>query len=126
MVKVTLTGRVLPEVAIIEVSGLSQVAWQAPEVGLNMVFDMKVEKSAITIGCELNRFNPPDDVVYIWMRAYDLIRSAIDLVAFRQGWGVTVILDKITDPSGRTSTIFPQDPTLGSGPIKRIHRGISI
>jgi hypothetical protein len=74
-----------------------------------MEFTNHVVNSKIDIECRLNRF-APGDLVHVWMRAFDLARASIDLVAFATGCGLTVVLDTWVDPNGLKSRINPGDP----------------
>lgn len=50
----------------------------------------------------------------IYMRALDLCRAQVDLVGFKMGWGVTVVLEAFVNENGVTTPIFLKDETLGA------------
>jgi hypothetical protein len=62
------------------------ITWDAPDLGLTMQFKNHIEKSRIDVQCTLNRYNA-DDFPYVYMRAFDVCRASVNLVAFSQGWG---------------------------------------
>jgi hypothetical protein len=113
MPKITLTGRVLPDAVMVNMI-LPSTNWNADEAGLKLEFQIRIVESVVTIDCESNRFNAPQDVAPIWQRAFDLVRSAVDLLAFADARGYTVILDRVIDPAGAVSAILPEDPRLRS------------
>jgi len=114
MPKIVLTGRVLPAAISVNVDGLGTINWKSPDIELEMAFDIRIKNSVVTIECETNRFTPPDDVQEIWRRAFDLTRAAVDLIAFAQGRGLTVLIETLTDPTGVTSNIVAEDAALGT------------
>jgi hypothetical protein len=81
--------------------------------GLTMEFKTRIEKSQIDVQCTVNRY-VPSDFVHIYMRALDLCQASVNLVAFSQGWGLTVVLDTFVSPDGTRSPIAPQDLSLAS------------
>lgn len=111
MPNVTLLGRVLPDAIKINLI-LPAIDWAAPDIGLILKFEIQIVQSAITVKCETNRFNGADDIGYIWQRAFDLVRSAVDLISFADGRGLTVVLDGIIDPVGVGSNLIAEDITL--------------
>jgi len=108
------TGRIHPDVGQISVTNVPTVNWTDEEIGLEMAFSFQIEKSAVRVECRVNRFTP-DDIVPIWMRAFDLVRAAVDLTCFSTGIGATVILDILIDPSGARSTLLADSRKLLSG-----------
>lgn len=103
-------GRVLPEVIQVSI-GDKSVKWEAPELGLTMEFTNHIENSRIDVECKVNRYTP-EDLVPVYMRALDLCRASVDLVAFTMGCGFTVHIETFVDPSGARSSILPKDDSL--------------
>lgn len=111
MATIHFTGRVLPSVLKITLQDVPQVRWQATDIGLDMTFTISITDSIVDIECEANRFNQ-SDVLPLYMRALDLARASVDLVAFAGGYGATVFLDTIITPEGSSSAIFPESPEV--------------
>jgi hypothetical protein len=111
MSAVRFRGRVSPPAVQVAIHGLPKVHWEAPERGLIMDFSFDIQGSEIQVACESNKFEP-EDFVHVYMRALDLARASVDLVAFSMGYGLSVVLDTFVDTNGITSTILPQDPNL--------------
>jgi hypothetical protein len=111
MPTVRFLGKVLPEIAQVSVGHNPVIKWESPDLGLIMEFTNTIEKSRIDVECKLNRY-APSDFITIYMRALDLSRASVDVVAFAMGWGLTVVLETFVDPNGQTSTIAPIDNSL--------------
>lgn len=60
--------------------------------------------------------NHYDDIVRgeIFKRAWDLARTAVDAYCYLAGWGLTVYLDTLVDPSGDVTTVLPKDESLAA------------
>ena len=104
-------GRVLPPPAQITVRLTPSIKWEDPDIGLVMEFTGRIENSNIDIECRLEGYRPEyfDDV---YRRALDICRAQVDLVAFKFGWGLTVVLETFIDPNGITSQILQKDDRL--------------
>jgi hypothetical protein len=105
---VHLLGKILPVVAEVSVDHDPTVKWESPDIGLTMEFKNHIVKSQIDVHCTLNRYLP-SDFVHVYMRALDLCQASVDLVAFSQGCGLTVLLDTFVNPHGVRSPIAPQE-----------------
>jgi hypothetical protein len=112
MPDIVLTGRVLPETVQISVGGLPAVNWKIPEADLEISLQLEIQGSKITVRCNASRFDPPKDVVPIWLRSFDLARMTVDLLGFSEGRALTVVLDSITDDAGKTTPIEAKVPAL--------------
>jgi hypothetical protein len=111
MPKVVFLGRVLPTVANVTINNPHEITWIEPGIGLNVQFRAVIKNSAIEVSCDLNRYTR-DDFVHIYIRALDIARASIDLVAFANGIGYTTILEKFVDDTGEASDILIGDPRL--------------
>lgn len=111
MPTIHLLGRVLPEVVKISVDHTPIVKWESPDISLTMEFTNHITDSRIDVECKLNRWDP-DTFVPVYMRALDLGRASVDVIAFTMGYGLTVFLDTLVDPSGTRSTILLKDDSL--------------
>src|SRR5258708_34540451 len=108
---VRFTGQVLPSAINVTINHSSQIQWDYPELGLEMSFKLHIRNSAVEVECETNRFQH-DEVVHYWMRALDLARASVDLVAFAEGYGLTVILYTLIRPNGVRSVMLGRDDRL--------------
>jgi hypothetical protein len=113
MPTVIFLGKVHPDILQVSISDPPTVNWTAGDLGLEMAFKIKIERSDIRVECEVNRFDAAD-MLPIWMRAFDLVRGAVDLVCFATGIGATVTLDRLINPEGVHSAILPQDKSLAA------------
>ena len=92
---------------------LPTVNWADADLSLNMAFKPKIEGSDVSVECEVDRFDPTD-LVPIWMRAFDIVRAAVDLACFAAGIGATVTLDRMVDPKAEHRTLLSQEPGLAN------------
>jgi len=107
------TGRVLPTGVNTSIPNQPTFRWKADELGLDMTFRVHIQDSAIRIDCDLNKFEDTY-LVPLFMRAYDIARACVDLAAFATGNGLTVIVEEFTDPTGATTRLAPQHPSLAA------------
>lgn len=104
-------GRVLPTPTQVTVSFASSIKWEQEDIGLFMEFTCKIEKSKIDVECRTEKYRP-EHFGEFYRRALDICRAQVDLVAFKMGWGLTVVMETFIDPNGITSQIFPKDDRL--------------
>ncbi len=104
-------GRVLPEVAKVSLGHKPMLKWESPDIGLIMEFTNHITDSRIDVECRLNRW-APDDFVHVYMRAVDLCRASVNVVAFAMGCGLTAFLDTFVDPNGMHSPMLCGDDRL--------------
>jgi len=112
MAKISFLGKVLPDVFLVT-SSLPTVTFNSPDTGVKVQLDIKILDSAITIDCEIDNYKP-SDLVYIYIRAFDLVRAAVNIFAFAKGTGFTVIIDKCIDDKGAVTSYVPIDNSLTS------------
>jgi len=113
MPTVHILGKVLPEVAQVSIGHKPIIKWESPDIDLTMEFTNHIDKSQIDVECKLNRYDP-NDFTHLYIRALDLTRASVDLIAFATGWCLTVVLDTFVDPDGQRSPIAPKDDSLRS------------
>jgi|SRR5450756_36511 len=104
-------GRVLPPAAQISVGHKPILKWEEATLDLKMEFSVDITNSQIDVECKLNRFHI-NDLRELHMRSLDLCRVSVNLVAFSQGFGLTVILDTFVDPDGNKSIMTIHNPAL--------------
>jgi len=81
------------------------------EEDLTLHFDCRVEKSIVTVACTLDRYKT-EYLSEIYRRAFDIVRSAINLAAFASGVGYSVIFESVINASGQAEMFVPQDLSL--------------
>ncbi len=104
-------GEVLPRPFRISLSNLPEVNWEVPESGLSLRFLLEIKDSQVHITVHANKYSD-DDMVSLYMRAWDLARASVELVAFRLGWGVDVVLSKFVRPDGIENDLVFSDERL--------------
>ena len=104
-------GEVLPRPFLISLSNLPEINWEVPERALSLRFLLEIKHSQVHITVHTNQYSD-DDMVSLYMRAWDLARASVELVAFRLGWGVSVVLSKFVGPDGVESEIVFNDERL--------------
>ncbi len=98
-------GSVLPRVARISIPGIPHATWEA-DGGLVLDLDISIVNSIVEVDCTMNIYNEIT-FPYIHMRALDLARAAVDLVAFGSGWGLNVDLHTFIAPDRVRKRLLP-------------------
>jgi len=106
-------GKVLPEPTNVTLSSLPVIKWQATEIGASLEFVSHIVDSKIDIECRLNDYKP-EYFALLYMRALDICRAQVDLVAFKSGLGLTVVLEAFIDPNGAATKILLQNESLAA------------
>src|SRR5258707_285070 len=107
------TGRVLPTALNVSIANEPTFNWKADELGLEMRFRVRIRDGSISIDCDLNKFESTY-IVPLFMRAYDIARTCVDLAAFTTGSGLAMILEEFTDPTGIKTQLAAQQPSLAA------------
>jgi hypothetical protein len=111
MPRVRFAGKIFPEVVKLTVADHPQINWHDAENNLDLIFTIIIQEGRITVECETNRFEARL-ITPIFMRAFDLARATVDLTAFSTGYGLVVIFDTFTSPSGEVTPFASYDPAL--------------
>ena len=106
-------GRVFPEPVNVTLSSPPVITWQATEIGASLEFVTHIVDSHIDIECRLTGYLP-EYFALIYMRAFDICRAQVDLVAFKSGLGLTVVLETFIDPNGAATKILLQNESLAA------------
>lgn len=104
-------GRVLPPSARVTVSFTPSIKWEESDIDLVMEFTCRIENSNIDVECRVDEYRP-DHFDEFYRRALDICRAQVDLVAFKMGWGLTVVLEKFINSNGIVSQIIQKDDRL--------------
>ncbi|MGA2525786.1 MAG: hypothetical protein ABSF79_04130 [Smithellaceae bacterium] len=106
-------GRVLPPPARVTVSFNQSIKWEEADIGLAMEFTCHIENSKIDIECRTEKYRS-EHLGEFYRRALDICRAQVDLIAFKMGWGLTVVLETFIDSNGIASPIFQKDEGLAA------------
>jgi len=112
MPKMQFQGRVIPEIADITAPAFGSI-WKHSPTGIEATFQFKIEHSKVSVDCDSNKFGTPDEKNILTRAVYDFARTIVDLVAFKNGERLYLILDKL-DFEGRIRTIRTTDPRLST------------
>lgn len=104
-------GKILPELSQVSVGHKPIIKWDEPDVDLSIEFTIHIINSQVDVECKLNKYFS-EYLVYVYKRALDLCRAPVELVSFKMGYGLIVVLETFVDPSGSRSPIFPKDENL--------------
>ena len=104
-------GYILPETVKVSVHHSPLLKWEAPEHGIPMEYMINIADSKIDVECKVSEYRQAL-LAELRMRALDLCRASINLVAFQRGFGLTTILDTFVDPTGLTSIVQVHNPRL--------------
>jgi hypothetical protein len=110
MQKIHFIGRVFPSAVKISVQA-PEVKWKWEEAGLELTIRVKIGNSFINVECELEEYRP-EYITELYRRALDLARASVNLVAFANGIGLTVLLEMLILPDGSPTELASIDPSL--------------
>jgi hypothetical protein len=110
---VRFTGQVLPDVMQVTIKDHPSIDWYDADAGIQCSFRISIQQGKIEIDCICDKYEDAD-LSRVYMRAFDLARATVDLTCFSTGFGLTVILDRYTNPSGSTTPIAPHTPALSA------------
>jgi len=114
MPSVRFTGRVLPAALNVSIPNHPTFTWKADELGLDMTFHVQIQDGSITIDCDVTKFDESAHLLPLFVRASEIARTCVDLVAFTTGNGLTAVLEIFTNPAGTSIPLAAQRPSLGA------------
>lgn len=104
-------GRTWPPWISITINNIPEAGWEEAALDLIMVFRIQVIDCSIEVECEVNQFRD-EFIPTLYMRALDLARVAVDLLAFSSGYSLMVLLDSYAKPGRATEPLWFQDVNL--------------
>jgi hypothetical protein len=107
-------GRVLPAVIQVSLNEDPIIDWRDSDRETDINFKISIREGIVEVYCTLDKYDPQIDLIRVYMRAFDLVRAAVDLTCFSTGYGLSVILDTYTNPYGVTTPFVSHDPALGA------------
>jgi hypothetical protein len=109
---VHLLGRVMPECLQVTITLKPTVTWEAEKIG-SVEVSSEIKQSKIDVECRVVDYNP-EYLAGIYIRALDLCRAQVDLVGFKMGWGLSVVLESFVDHNGVATPIAPSHEDLSA------------
>jgi hypothetical protein len=104
MPTVKIRGRVLPEVFNVSVGFDPTINWKWEETNQELRFSYTVKDSTVEIRSDLDKWQP-EYRTEIYKRSYDILRTAVNLVAFAKGWPLYVYLNQFVGPDGQENPL---------------------
>jgi hypothetical protein len=113
---IRLNGRVFPchipiTLKTTLVPAINIITQGTPLDGLEVMFQFAIQDSRVQVACHVNRILPTD-FGFIFTSAFEVVRAAVDLMAFSIGKGLTLILETAHYPDGSIVKISHSDPAL--------------
>ncbi|MBR8303469.1 hypothetical protein KDW49_22430 [Burkholderia dolosa] len=113
MKKIYFRGRVLPNQPQVSINYMPSIKWKDVDWDVALEFLFRIQNSNVDVECQLEAWLP-EYFPQVHQRALDICRAQVDVVAFSQGIGLTVIFDTFTDPDGRITSIAHANPELAT------------
>jgi hypothetical protein len=110
MQSIRFLGRVLPWAAQVSVQFPASIKWPVDGVG-DVEFTTRIENSSIDVECRLHDYQV-EHLADLYRRALDISRALVDLVAFKNGWGLDVAFDALVTPDGTRTQLLMKDESL--------------
>jgi hypothetical protein len=110
MAKIQFLGRVLPEFARVSMPPRS-VEWTEDDTKAKSRMRLRIHESIINVECESDIYSR-DNLHPLYIRAIDLARASINVVAFARGEGLSLILDLVIYDDGVPLPMSPHTPTV--------------
>jgi hypothetical protein len=108
---VKLIGEVFPRGYELSITTIPSAQWKSDELGLDLQFVMTLQKSKIEMSVHCNRYSE-EDRHQIYLVAYDVARTAVEIVAFKMGVAFSVIFSKSITPDGIERNVIMEYPWL--------------
>jgi hypothetical protein len=90
---------VLPRLTSISIHRIANIRWNVPERDMSLLLLVEINNSQIHVTIHLNKY-APEQIRVLYNFAFDVARTAVELVAFTKGWGLSVELSKFVGPDG--------------------------
>jgi hypothetical protein len=91
---------------------MPSVHWEDKELGLVIDASLAIIDSEVLITCESNLYTTMDDFGHVYRRAFDMARAAVDCLAYKDGLGISVVLERVIWPNGTQGNILVERPDL--------------
>jgi hypothetical protein len=114
MAAVRFIGQVFPSLGVTFLGPVPQVHWRSPVTGQTILAAVRINDSRITVECEIEPFDAFADFDLLHLHVYLLTRTFVDIMAFSEGVGMTVVLEVFETPDGAIKKIKSEDKTLAA------------
>ena len=104
-------GKILASPAHVTVASAPTIKWEAADLGLALEITCTIEESNIDVECRVEEYRP-EYFDEFYRRALDICRAQVDLVAFKMGWGLTVVFEQFVDCNGIAAQIVHKNESL--------------
>jgi hypothetical protein len=111
MAKVQFIGKVLPDAVKVTVT-LPELTWKWSEENVDIKFQIKIGNSVVNAEVEIPAYDQSRHFNELYKRVSDLVKTAVNLVSYSNGWGLVVIIETVIGPDGMPNALLPQDPRL--------------
>ena len=107
------TGKFFPKLPPSRWLGPFRLNGRMEETNYEMVLNLEIRQSQIDVSVGVEKYSE-ELFTHIFRAAYDLARAAVELVAFKQGWGLTITFSRCMLPDGVSKPIAAMQPELGA------------
>jgi hypothetical protein len=99
----TFAGYVFPKGRNITFNDLPKMTFENND--LKVLVTPQIQNSVVTITCNLNRDLQGDELIRLYTRAHEAMRTTMDVYAFATGRGYTLVLSSYTNANGTTELV---------------------
>jgi hypothetical protein len=110
MSKVQFTGHVYPKVMRVSVVSY-RLDWTLTNRPVNAIIHISIQNSFVDVVCDIDNYSHATDFGELYNRVMDGVRCGVDLVAFKAGYGLTVLLENLIE-DGAHSKLLCEDKSL--------------
>jgi hypothetical protein len=114
MTSIIFLGRVFPLKPGMTVRKHPPIAVQDQHSDFTMLFDISIRDGQITVDCDVENYSHDKHYISCLVRAIDLVNASVNLLAFKMGLGVTVVIERSIEEDGSHRAISLRDLLLGS------------
>jgi hypothetical protein len=108
---ITFYGSVLPQANALSVPFSTDLRFDDPDSDLVVHISISINESKVVAKCSLSEMSHAN-FTYAYLRALDMARAIVDVVAFNLGEGLIVLLTEFSEGDGERKAIRINDPTL--------------
>lgn len=113
MPRVQFSGYILPAFHKLTIDPLPSTQSAIPDLGITLTCQPKILENNVTVDCDCNLFDPAEHLSAVFSRALEIVRVPVDLFAFANGVGLSVVLDRLTEENGKSGPVLMVDDALG-------------
>lgn len=114
MPRLVFHGRIHCAAHSISLTSIPVAGWKDTALGLEISYRLEIKDNSVTVTSDVNKYVHEDHFTSVFMRASDIARSAVEVIAFAKAQGLVMSFDKVVLPNGDESRIDVGDPSLAS------------